>query len=47
MADPQAHYFHATLYRFSEEARREIIRRFNAALDGVAASCWYDAEKDV
>nr|POF12740.1 hypothetical protein CFP56_09892 [Quercus suber] len=41
----EAHYFHATLYRFvTPEARAEVVTRFNAAIADVTARCWYDVE---
>ena len=40
-------YFHCTLYKFSSAAWKEIIARFNAAVQDVSARCWYDTEQDV
>ena len=47
MADDVAFYFHATLYHFVPEARKEVIRRFNATVQDVSAQCWYDTCLDV
>jgi len=47
MAVSDAHYFHTTLYQFDQQTRQAVITRFNAALNDVAARCWYDVEHDL
>ena len=43
----EAYYFHATLYRFNPEARRQVIQDFNNVLQDTSAKCTYDVEQDV
>ncbi len=43
----EATYFHSTLYKFNEHARRDVIMRFNEAMNDISARCWYDTNSDV
>ncbi|KAK5144351.1 hypothetical protein LTR32_003705 [Rachicladosporium monterosium] len=42
----EATYFHSTLYKFNEHARKDVIMRFNEAMDDISARCWYDTNSD-
>ncbi|TKA83546.1 hypothetical protein B0A55_00520 [Friedmanniomyces simplex] len=42
----EATYFHSTLYSFNEDARNEVIMRFNDAMNDISARCWYIADLD-
>ncbi|TKA44762.1 hypothetical protein B0A54_04713 [Friedmanniomyces endolithicus] len=43
----EATYFHSTLYKFNEHARRDVIMRFNEAMNDISARCWYDTISDI
>ncbi|KAK3621489.1 hypothetical protein LTR56_013430 [Elasticomyces elasticus] len=43
----EATYFHATLYKFNDAARKEVVVRFNNAVNDIAARCWYDEGLDM
>lgn len=48
MAEPQAYYFHSTLYAFSGAAVEAVIASFQRAINGsVAVKCFYDGELEV
>ncbi|KAK0936929.1 hypothetical protein LTR29_011514 [Friedmanniomyces endolithicus] len=42
----EATYFHSTLYKFNEHARKNVITRFNEAMNDISARCWYDTNSD-
>ncbi|KAK1069401.1 hypothetical protein LTR74_004967 [Friedmanniomyces endolithicus] len=42
----EATYFHSTLYKFNEHARKDVIMRFNEAMNDISARCWYDTNSD-
>ncbi|KAK0337220.1 hypothetical protein LTR02_008379 [Friedmanniomyces endolithicus] len=42
----EATYFHSTLYKFNEHARKDVIMRFNEAMNDISARCWYDTISD-
>ena len=43
----EARYLHSSLYRFGEEARTTVIRRFHEKMNDIAARVWYDACQEV
>lgn len=45
MAD--AVYYHASLFAFDEEARREVVRRVNEKLQNITIKCTYDDDLQV
>ncbi|KAK0270795.1 hypothetical protein LTR35_013847 [Friedmanniomyces endolithicus] len=42
----EATYFHSTLYKFNGHARKDVIMRFNEAMNDISARCWYDTNSD-